>query len=109
MVNAQTVSIPDPAFKAKLLEANTSNIIAYNEAGNAIKIDANNDGEIQNSEALAVYRLRVWNASIMNLTGISSFTNLKNLDCTNNILTNLDVSSLTNLTNLNCSGNLLLY
>ena len=105
MVNAQTVSVPDAAFKAKLLEASATNITAFNEAGTAIKIDTNNDGEIQNSEALTVYRLRVWNASIMDLTGISSFTNLKNLDCTNNILLNLDVSSLTNLTTLNCSGN----
>ena len=105
MVNAQTVSIPDAAFKTKLLEASPTNITAFNEAGTAIKIDTNNDGEIQNSEALAVYRLRIWNASIMDLTGISSFTNLKNLDCTNNFLFNLDVSSLTNLAVLNCSGN----
>lgn len=105
MVNAQTVSIPDSAFKTKLLEASPTNITAFNEAGNPIKIDTNNDGEIQNSEALTVYRLRVWNASIMDLTGISSFSNLKNLDCTNNLLLNLDVSSLTNLTTLSCSGN----
>ncbi|MCD0465173.1 T9SS type A sorting domain-containing protein [Flavobacterium sp. ENC] len=105
IVNAQNVSVPDAAFKAKLLEADITNIIAFNAAGNAIKIDSNNDGEIQNSEALAVSRLRIWNSSILDLTGISSFTNLKNLDCTNNYLLNLDVSSLANLVTLNCSGN----
>jgi hypothetical protein len=73
IVNAQTVSIPDAAFKAKLLEANATNLTAFNEAGTAIKIDTNNDGEIQKSEAMAVYRLRVWNSSIMDLTGIFEF------------------------------------
>jgi Leucine-rich repeat (LRR) protein len=107
MVNAQIVNIPDAAFKAKLLESDVTNNIALDAANNQIKIDANNDGQIQVTEALSVYKLRVWNATIFNLTGISGFTNLTFLDCTNNILFNLDVSALTNLTGLICTGNYL--
>jgi hypothetical protein len=50
---AQIVTIPDANFKAKLLEASPTNVIAYNNGG-YIKIDVNNDGEIQQSEALNV-------------------------------------------------------
>ena len=105
MVNAQNVSIPDANFKAKLLEADITKPIAFDISGNPIKVDVNNDGEIQTTEALTVYRLRIWNSIIFDLTGISGFTNLKNLDCTGNILFNIDVSALTNLTTLNCSDN----
>jgi len=105
MANAQIVNIPDQFFKAKLLEASTNNPIAQDAAGIPMKIDANNDGEIQVSEALAVHKLRLWSAFIFDLSGISSFTNLTHLECNNNPLTTLDVRGLTNLTNLVCSGN----
>ena len=107
MANAQIVNIPDANFKARLLAADITSFIASNAAGNPIKIDTNNDGEIQQSEALTVYRLRVFNSSILSLTGISSFTNLTHLECNGNILFTLDVSALTNLTNLTCSQNFL--
>ncbi len=105
MANAQIVTIPDANFKARLLEADVTNNIAFNGVGDPMKVDANNDGEIQETEALAVYNLRLWNSTIFNLTGISSFTNLTSLDCSNNILFNLDVSALSNLVILNCPGN----
>jgi len=105
MANAQIVNIPDEYFKARLLEASTSNPIAQDAAGMPMKIDANNDGEIQVSEALAVRKLRIWNAFIFDLSGISSFTNLTHLECNNNPLTTLDVRALTSLTHLICSGN----
>src|SRR5690606_18305844 len=89
IVNAQNVSVPDANFKAKLLEADVTNSIALNSAGISIKIDTDNNGEIDTNEALAVYQLKVSNSAILNLTGISSFVNLKNLDCSNNILLNL--------------------
>ena len=107
MANAQVVAIPDANFKAKLLEANLTNMIAMDADGNSIRVDTNNDGQIQQSEALTVYRLRVWNAQIINLSGISNFTNLTNLDCSSNILTTLNVSALTNLTSLICGNNFL--
>ena len=109
MVKAQIVTIPDANFKAKLLAATTIPIngiyIAKDLSGNPIKIDANNDGEIQNSEALAVSYSDVSSSKISDLTGISSFTNLTSLNCSSNQLTSLDVTSLVNLTYLNCYYN----
>ncbi len=110
IANAQIVNIPDANFKAKLLEANTTNTIAKNLLGDLFKIDANNDGEIQESEALNVIHLDVSSDNpnvqkISDLTGIQSFNNLKSLNCSYNKLTSLNVSPLVNLTVLYCSGN----
>ena len=104
IVKAQIVDIPDANFKAKLLEANTSNSIAYSN-GFPIQIDANNDGEIENSEAVVVDSLGVSSSNISSLIGISNFTNLKRLSCSTNNLTGLDVTNLTNLEKINCAEN----
>lgn len=89
---AQIVTIPDINFKTKLI---------------SLGIDTNTDGEIQESEALAVTNLNVSNSSIADLTGIESFLNLTNLNCSQNNLTNLSLNALTNLTNLNAGSNLI--
>jgi hypothetical protein len=104
--NAQIVNIPDANFKAKLLAADSiTNLIAKDLSGYYFKIDANNDGEIQVSEALAVTSLNVENSNILNLEGIKSFINLNNFSCDRNFtLTTLDVSGLTNLTELYCNN-----
>jgi Leucine-rich repeat (LRR) protein len=109
---AQIVNIPDANFKAKLLEAGPSNYIASTqtpEANGTVttfeKIDTNNDGEIQVSEALAIKWLKVTESTIANLTGIESFTNLKYLNCSYNQLPSLNVSGLTNLGFIDCSYN----
>ena len=102
--NAQIVNIPDANFKAQLLAASVDNNIAMN-AVTRIKIDVNNDGQIQVSEAQLVYRLEVHSAGITNLTGISAFTNLRYLDCMSNQITTLSLNSLTNLTELYCYHN----
>ncbi len=57
-LDAQIVNIPDPEFKAALVNANSSNNIAFDQAGGAIMVDINNDGEIQISEALLVYKIQ---------------------------------------------------
>ncbi|MGC4041272.1 MAG: T9SS type A sorting domain-containing protein [Flavobacterium sp.] len=103
--NAQIVNIPDSNFKSRLLAASTTQNIAYNAAGTRIKIDANNDGNIQQSEALLVYKLVINNRSIADLTGIENFTNLTNLQCHFNQLTALDVTALTSLSELKCNNN----
>lgn len=101
---AQIVVIPNANFKAKLLQASPDNQIAF--GGNSyITIDANNDGEIQVSEAIAVTELNVNYASINNLTGIEAFVNLRSLDCSQNSLFSLNTTPLTLLENLNCSVN----
>ncbi|MFN7043972.1 MAG: T9SS type A sorting domain-containing protein [Flavobacterium sp.] len=103
--NAQIVNIPDANFKATLLSANSSNIIARNLAGYYFTIDSNNDGEIQIIEAQQVKQLNIANKNISNLTGIEAFINLDDLGCSNNLLTALNVSACTNLTRLTCSSN----
>jgi len=91
------VNIPDTAFKTKLLQANTTNNTAQNNFGQNIKIDTNEDGEIQYSEALSVNRLYVGNSGINDLTGIEAFVNLRVFDCSFNNLTQLDFSNNINL------------
>ncbi len=107
--NAQIVNIPDANFKAKLLQASTSNTIAKNATGQNIKIDTNDDGEIQVSEALAVYQLSIQGSNIGDLTGIEAFINLTHLRCEDNNLTVLFFFSNVNLTHLWCDFNNLMY
>lgn len=104
MANAQDVNIPDANFKSKLVAANVGTPNAYTAQdinGDYMVVDVNNDGEIQETEAQAVYRLSLNNANIADLTGIQSFTNLTHLNCDdNNALTSLDLSGMTSLLNV---------
>ncbi|WP_294737593.1 T9SS type A sorting domain-containing protein [uncultured Flavobacterium sp.] len=101
VANAQIVNIPDTNFKNKLVAANVNTPNAYTAQdanGDYMVVDVNADGEIQESEAQAVYRLRLHNANIADLTGIQSFTNLTHLLASNNGgLTSLDLSNMTSL------------
>lgn len=99
------ITIPDANFKAKLLAADSSNFIAKDLNGQYFKIDANNDAEIQETEAAQVSYLDVKVSSIASLEGISSFTNLLELNCRTNQLTELNIGELTNLQDLRCSDN----
>lgn len=101
-VNAQIVNIPDANFKAKLLSADISNGTAstyydfYNFdhiPSNFIKIDINNDGEIQYSEVQNIQFLDLRNSNISNITGIEAFVNIKFFICTQNQISNLNTSS----------------
>lgn len=104
-LEGQIVNIPDVNFKAVLLQASPSNQIAQDLSGNYFKIDANNDGEIQDSEAQQVSFLMMVTTSINSLVGITSFTNLKVLRCNSNNLTTLDVQGMSKLEQLYCSQN----
>lgn len=99
---AEIIDFPNSAFKAVLLNANTTNPIAKDINDANMVIDANGDFEISDTEALAVYRLNVITFSpISNMTGISYFTNLRRLTATSQInVTSFDASALTNLTHL---------
>lgn len=82
---AQDINFPDPVFKNMLLSSRgyyTSLCNAKDFNGNYIKLDANNDGEIQVAEAQNAYTLEVWGNSTIHLTslsGIESFSNVKRL------------------------------
>jgi Leucine-rich repeat (LRR) protein len=103
--NSQIVNIPDANFKAKLLQSNTGSIIAYNNTLGLIKIDANDNGEIELSEILKVDVLNIDNSNISDYTGIEKFSNLKNLNCSNNTATKINVSDLAYLQIFSCNNN----
>lgn len=105
---SQIVNIPDTAFKAILLSADETNDIAADLTPHNIKIDVNQDGEIQVSEALAVYSLNFSGVDIQSLNGIEAFTNLQALSFSAPNLASLSLGNLTQLNYLNVSSNALL-
>lgn len=98
-VKAQIVNIPDANFKARLLT------YSYNDDSGNHVLNANNDGEIQVSEAQSITFLSVSGEYITSLEGVSSFSNLTWLDCSENLLTSLDVTGLLKLESLIFSNN----
>ncbi len=118
---SQIVNIPDVNFKAKLLEADISNEIAKDANDNKIRIDVNNNGEIEVNEALLVSKLfyipntdgpppfrlqnSVQSLPFTDLTGIAAFSNLTYLKVVNHQLTTLDMSNNLLLERLLCDGN----
>ena len=110
--NAQIINFPDANFKARLLQASPNNMVASvlepTDAGYVSsynKIDTNNDGEIQVSEALLIKYLRVSSVNISSVVGVNYFANLKYFNCTTNQISNIDVSGLTKLRLLFCQNN----
>ncbi|MRX69886.1 conserved repeat domain-containing protein/Por secretion system C-terminal sorting domain-containing protein [Flavobacterium resistens] len=103
--NAQVIDFKEVRFKVALLLANIDNDVAKDSQGKAIKIDENDDAEIQLSEALKVSELNIFSSNIKDVSGIENFINLKKLNCGSDYLTELNVSSLKQLTYLDCSGN----
>lgn len=89
-LHAQTINIPDPAFKNRLL---------------ALGVDTNVNADIEQNEALAVTTLDLVGLGISDLTGIEAFTNLTDLNCRFNNLTSVNLSNLVNLTVLNVNTN----
>ncbi len=102
--NAQIVNIPDTNFKAKLLAADVINHIAYGNGG-YMKIDTNNDGQIQQTEVSLIDSLNVNAAGIIDMTGISDFVNLKKLNCKNNQIVSLSLAANASLKQLYCNDN----
>lgn len=97
----QIINFPDPNFKAKLLQLS----FYHFPTGEDIPLDANNDGEIDMTEALAVDFLDVSSSNISNLTGISNFTNMWSLICSDNLLTTLTIDDSVHLEYLSASHN----
>ena len=110
---AQIITIPDGAFKSKLIASNTSNGIAKNSFGNSIKIDINSNGEIEESEALNVVQLNV-STNILNtfnnisdLSGLENFTNVKVVNCSGNSIASINVNTLIQLEELKANNNVI--
>jgi len=104
---SQNINIPDSQFKNKILNSTQFVSIATNSSGSYIRVDANQDGEIQQSEANAVYSLNVSNAGITDVTGIRSFTNINSFSATGNQISAADFSGLIFLRNLSLDHNLI--
>ena len=108
---AQIINIPDASFKAQLLAASNVSDIAKNSFGQGIKIDVNNNGEIEQSEVLGVVELNIYAYILINpgnitsLEGIQYFSNLKRLNCWGNHITSIDLTGLNALEELNCFNN----
>jgi Leucine-rich repeat (LRR) protein len=104
VVNAQIVNIPDAALKTRLLQAGSGSFsyVASGSNGSSIDIDANNDNEIQVSEALAVWKLNLYEANITSLAGLEAFTNLRVLWIRENYVTHIDATVFPNLQELSC-------
>lgn len=84
MSHAQNCNFSDSYFKDALLAASPVNTVAKDLNGNYCKIDANGDGEIQESEAQQISELEIVSASVAYFDGIENFTHLIALNCTNN-------------------------
>lgn len=125
-INAQIVNIPDANLKAILLNANVNNKFASKESLslydinsshswsviNYHKIDSNNDGQIQVSEALEIKYLDLkggvggnWTTNVSNLTGLEQFTNLEYLKCSYCLLTQVNLPNLSKLRVFACDDN----
>lgn len=89
LAHGQIVNIPDPAFKAYLIED------GYGDE----------NGDIQASALTSTTFLNIESLGISDLTGIEAFTNLHILYVGANNLTSLDLSALVHLTQLHASHN----
>lgn len=101
--NSQIVDILDANFKNALV--NTICVDSNEDGIPDINVDTNNDGEIQVSEAEAVFALYVEWSNIISLEGMQSFINIEILVCSNNQITSLDLTQNINLYALNCFEN----
>ena len=104
-LNAQIINIPDPFFKGALTNSNCVDTDGDN-IGDA-DADTNNDGEIDEAEALNVIQLDISQRFINSLDGILNFKNLTKLDCSVNQINVLVLDGLNNLKYLNCQNNLI--
>ena len=76
----QIVTIPNAIFKAYLIASNeTDNQLAKNFNDEWIKIDANNDGEIQQIES-SVVKYLIIGGQFNDITGIDNFNTIEELD-----------------------------
>lgn len=104
----QNINFTDINFKNKLLQANTTNNIAIGHNWANIKIDINNDNEIDQYEMTLIKTLNINGSDLSNLEGIQYATYLTFLRCQNNQITDISpISNLQFLQELNCSNNLI--
>ncbi|WP_298221048.1 T9SS type A sorting domain-containing protein [Flavobacterium sp.] len=99
----QIVTIPDANFKNRLVNTNCASL--QSGSNNNIDVDINNDGEIQESEAVQIQSLNLQSAHIASLDGVQFFTNLREINLNFNDLVALNFGNLNFLTSIQCSAN----
>ena len=104
--NAQIVDISSPGLKYWIISSTIGNSRAKDLNGNWLKIDENNDGELQLSEAQNISYFRDLNGQSSNYDCIQSFTNLEELYCQGNGWTiGINLSNLVHLKKLTLQSN----
>jgi Leucine-rich repeat (LRR) protein len=81
---AQIVDVSSPSLKYWIISSTTDNLRAKDLNGNWLKIDQNNDGELQLSEAQNVSYFLDMNGNTSSYDCIQSFTNLEEFHCQGN-------------------------
>ncbi len=102
-VKGQIVNIPDTNFKNVLV-----NTLCVETTGDNVPdedVDTNNDGEIQVSEAEAVTRMIIEDASVLSMEGMQAFSGLEFLGCQYTQITSLNISGMTSLQYFGCGDN----
>ncbi|MBF4487056.1 T9SS type A sorting domain-containing protein [Flavobacterium sp. CSZ] len=104
-LNAQVITFNDIRFQDLLLSSSESGGPAKDINGNYIRVDTNNNNLIEESEVLPIAYLKMDSRYLTNLTQISKFINLVELDVTSNGLTALNLTGLNNLKIVKCARN----
>lgn len=103
-VFSQNVNITDSNFKTYLINSICADL--NNDGYPESDVDTNNDGEIQVSEAEAVFMLEInENCLATSLEGIAAFSNLNELLCENSNINTLDLSHITQISEIEISSN----
>jgi len=98
--SAQVLTIPDPTFKTFLLTTHpTTNPYALNFQDQYVAIDANQNGQIEATEALQIKTLNISSGtySPQSLVGLDGFANLVNLNFAVGTQGTFDFRTLTHL------------
>lgn len=113
MGNFGTIDLSDATF-GKPLETDITDMafIQIVEAAAGISLTRNAAGYVPLTEAnlkkmASVTELNIAEKRLTDLSALKYFTGLQTLDCSRNLLTELDVSALTKLDSLSCSENAL--
>ena len=113
MGNFGTIDLSDATFgKPSEKDITDMAFIQMVEEAAGISLTRNDVGTVslteENLKTMAsVKELNIAEKGLTDLSALKYFTGLQTLDCSRNLLTELDVSALTNLTSLDCSENAL--
>lgn len=104
---SQNLTITDSYFKQFLLSADSGNTFAKDLAGNFTKIDTNNDGEIQVTEAANIKEISTVSfplRTLINEIDVRQFSNLEELDCRLAKMTPFETGLVSSLQYIKASG-----